>query len=208
VTGAGSNLSQSLAGARRSWFPLTVPCDRPDRKVLLAYFSRAGENYYYGGRRNLEVGNTEVLARLIGRRLNCDLHRIEAADPYPTRYDATVVRNVTEQNADARPAIANVLRSVDEYDTILLASPIWNVQPPKIMSTFVEGLDFRGKTVLPITTHAMSGLGTTEREYARLCVGGRIGRGFAVRGEEVRSAGAAVDQWLAAAIPGLRISGD
>jgi hypothetical protein len=30
--------------------------------ILLAYFSRPGENYYYGGRRNLEVGNTEVLA--------------------------------------------------------------------------------------------------------------------------------------------------
>jgi hypothetical protein len=31
-------------------------------RILLAYFSRPGENYYYGGRRNLEVGNTEVLA--------------------------------------------------------------------------------------------------------------------------------------------------
>jgi hypothetical protein len=133
------------------------------------------------------------------------LHRIEAADPYPTGYEETVQRNVTEQNADARPAIANVLQSIDDYDTILIASPIWNVQPPKIMSTFVEGFDFRGKTVLPITTHAMSGLGTTARGYARLCVGGRIGRGLAVRGEEVRSAGEAVDQWVAAAIPGFRI---
>lgn len=31
-------------------------------RVLLAYFSRAGENYYFGDRINLEVGNTEVLA--------------------------------------------------------------------------------------------------------------------------------------------------
>ena len=31
-------------------------------RTLLAYFSRAGENYYYGGRRDLEVGNTELLA--------------------------------------------------------------------------------------------------------------------------------------------------
>jgi hypothetical protein len=34
-------------------------------RVLLVYFSRAGENYYYGGRRDLEVGNTEVLAGII-----------------------------------------------------------------------------------------------------------------------------------------------
>src|SRR3954447_2525114 len=32
------------------------------RRVLVAFFSRAGENYYYGGRRNLTVGNTEVVA--------------------------------------------------------------------------------------------------------------------------------------------------
>ena len=87
-----------------------------------------------------------------------------------------------KQNTDATPAIANVLESIDNCDTILVASPISNVQPPKIMSTFVEGLDFKGKTVLPITTHAMSGLDTTERDYARLCVGGSIGRGL-VRGE-------------------------
>ena len=70
--------------------------------MLLAYFSRAGENYYYGGRTNLDVGNTEVLARMISALVPCDVHRIEAAEPYPDGYDATVARNVREQNEDAR----------------------------------------------------------------------------------------------------------
>ena len=72
-------------------------------RVLLAYFSRAGKNYYFGGRRDLDVGNTEVLAGIIAELIDCDVHRIEAADPYPTSYDETVQRNVTEQNSDARP---------------------------------------------------------------------------------------------------------
>jgi flavodoxin len=122
----------------------------------LAYFSRPGENYWNGGRRNLKVGNTEVLARAIGVRLNCDVHRIEAADPYPVDYDETVERNVQEQDTDARPEIANPLASIDEYDTILLASPIWNVRAPMIMTTFAERYDFAGKTVHPITTYAMA----------------------------------------------------
>ena len=75
-------------------------------RILLAYFSRPGENYYYGGRRNLKVGNTEVLARMIAELIDCTVHRIDATDPYPASYDATVDRNVREQNADARPAIA------------------------------------------------------------------------------------------------------
>jgi flavodoxin len=165
-------------------------------RVLLAYFSRPGENYWYGGRRDLEVGNTEVLARMIRARLNCDVHRIRAADPYPDDYEATVRRNVREQDADARPGIANRLRSIERYDTILLASPIWNVRAPMIMTTFAERYDFSGKTVLPVTTHAMSGLGNAPDDYDQSCRGARIGTGLAVRGEKVRSARADVDAWL------------
>ena len=101
-----------------------------------------------------------------------------------------------EQDADARPAIANPLASIDPYDTILLASPIWNVRAPMIMTTFAERYDFAGKTVYPITTYATSGLGTTPEDYARDCRGARIATGLAVRGEQARSAGPDVDAWL------------
>lgn len=105
-------------------------------RVLLAYFSRPGENYYYGGRTNLKVGNTEVLAGMISKHIRCDMHRIKPANAYPVDYEETVARNVREQNANARPRIANPLLSIDDYDVVLLASPIWNVRPPMIMSTF------------------------------------------------------------------------
>jgi flavodoxin len=173
------------------------PAAVPGGSVLLAYSSRPGENYWNGDRRNLRVGNTERLAGMIADRLECDVHRIEAADPYSGDYDETVARNVREQNADARPEIANTLSSIDGYDTLLLATPIWNVRAPMIMSTFAESYDFVGKTVLPVTTHAMSGLGTTAEDYVQVCRGARISTGLAVRGEEVQSAGArAVAAWL------------
>jgi len=174
----------------------STPVPGGGQRVLLAYFSRAGENYYYGGRTNLDVGNTEVLAAMIGNLISCDVHRIEAADPYPDGYDAAVVRNVREQDSNARPAIASPLPSIEEYDTVLLASGIWNVRAPMIMSTFAESYDFTGKTIHAVTTHAMSGLGTTERDYARSCPGAVIGEGLAVRGEETRDAAPAVETWL------------
>lgn len=164
--------------------------------VLLAYFSRAGENYHYGGRTRLAVGNTEVLADMIGRLIGCDAHRIEPVEPYPDDYAETVVRNVREQDADARPAIANPPASLARYDIVLLGSPIWNIRAPMIMATFAERFDFTGKTVFPCTTHAMSGLGTTARDYSASCPGATVGEGLAVRGEEVEGAGAAVEAWL------------
>jgi len=184
--------------------PATAPSAAPGpassaakgNKVLLAYFSRAGENYFNGGRRRLTVGNTEVVAGIISRLIGCDVHRIEAADPYPDDYEPTVARNVREQNADARPGIGNLLGSIEGYDTILLGSPIWNVRAPMIMTTFVESLDFTGKTVHPLTTYAMSGLGNTERDYAASCPGATLREGLAVRGEEVADAEPDVEAWL------------
>jgi flavodoxin len=165
-------------------------------KVLLAYFSRAGENYHYGGRRDLDVGNTEVLAGMISGLIGCDVHRIEAAVPYPDDYDATVARNVREQNEDSRPAIAKPLPSIDRYDTVVLASGIWNIRAPMIMATFTESHVFAGKTVHPVTTYAMSGLGTTERDYSGSCAGATLGEGLAVRGEEVGKSSPEVEDWL------------
>lgn len=167
-------------------------------QVLLAYFSRAGENYYYGDRIDLEVGNTEVLAQIISRRLRelgvaHDLHEIEAADTYSVDYDATVACNVREQDADTRPDIANPLTSIDEYHTVLLASPIWNLRPPMIMHTFADSYDWTGTTVHPITTYAMSGLGTTEREYADACAGAITAKDSPCRAK--RSATTAGPSW-------------
>ncbi|SEJ63005.1 Flavodoxin [Arthrobacter sp. yr096] len=174
----------------------TSPQGTTGKRVLLAFFSRAGENYYYGDRINLDVGNTEVLAGMIRSRISCDVYRIEATDPYPFDYGETVARNSQEQDSDARPAIANALPSIDQYDTVLLASGIWGSRAPMIMATFTEGLDFTGKTVHPMVTYAVSGLGSTERDYAESCRGATVGQGLAVRGEEVNQGGAAVESWL------------
>ncbi len=125
-----------------------------------------------------------------------ELHKIEPADPYPQGYDATVARNVTEQDDNARPGIANPLDSIDAHITVLLASPIWNVRAPMIMSTFTDAYDFTGKTVLPVVTYAVSGLGSVERDYAAACPGARIGTRLAVRGEQVAQQRSQVQAWL------------
>ena len=165
-------------------------------RVLVAYFSRPGENYYRGGRRNLDVGSTEVLARMVNDLIHADLHRIDAAEPYSDDYDATVARNVREQDSDARPAIANPLDSISQYDTVLVGSPIWNVRPPMIMTSFLESHDFTAKTVHPFVTYAVSGLGRTEAVYSSALPGAWLQPGLAVQGEEATDHRSAVEAWL------------
>jgi len=58
------------------------------------------------------------------------------------------------------------------------------------------GQYFTGKTVHPFVTYAVSGLGTTERDYTASCRGASLGQALAVRGEEVTDAGPTVEAWL------------
>ncbi|HEY5933221.1 MAG TPA: flavodoxin [Kofleriaceae bacterium] len=160
------------------------------------FFSRAGENYFRGGRKVLAVGNTEVVANFIRAALRCDVFEIQPVDPYSDRYDPTVQRNVREQKENARPGIVDLPASIAEYDTILIGSPIWNVRVPRIMLTFAEHFDFTGKTVYPFTTHAMSGLGHAVNEYKAACRGATIGKALAIQGEEADKSRPEVEAWL------------
>jgi flavodoxin len=184
------------SGGSSDMAPSPEPSSTRDPRVLLVYFSRAGENYYYGERRNLEVGNTAVLAGLISDRIGCDTYMIEAADPYPDAYDPTVARNVEEQQADARPAIASPLPDVTGHDVVLLGSPVWNVRAPMIMSTFIDGVDLTGKTIMPFVTYAVSGMSGVDDDYRDALPESDVRDGLAVQGEAVTEAGSDLDAWL------------
>ena len=164
--------------------------------MLLAYFSRPGENYHYGGRTDLEVGNTQVLADAIASAVAADVYRIEAAEPYPDSYQATVERNKQEQDDEARPAIAGSLPSVEPYDAVLLGSPIWNAA-----STY-DHADVRREhrparqDHSPLCHLRSQRYGQHRRGLHRLCPDATTDKGLAVRGEEVHGAGADVTAWL------------
>ena len=176
--------------------PVTPAPEAGGNRVLLAYFSRPGENYYYGDRTMLDVGNTQVIADMIAEAADVDVYRIEPADPYPVGYDETVARNTSEKDADARPSIANPLPDIEQYDTVLLGSPVWSSQAPMIMRTFVDGLDLAGRRIYPFVTFAVSGMSLVDSDYAQLCPDSTIGEGLAVQGEESSEARTDVEAWL------------
>lgn len=176
--------------------PTAAPATEPGSRVLLAYFSRPGENYYYGERIDLDVGNTQVIADMIAASVTVDVFRIDAAEPYPTAYEPTVQRNTQEQADDARPAMAMPPPDLSGYDTVLLGCPVWNVRAPMIMRTFIESVDLNGKIVHPFVTYAVSGMGNVRSDYVSFLPGTTVTDGLAVQGEVAQNAGSDVDAWL------------
>ena len=67
---------------------------------------------------------------------------------------------------------------------------------PMAVCTFLEQYDFFGKTIIPFCTHEGSGLGKSESDIEKLCVGARGLKGFPIRGASVQSAEHDIEEWL------------
>lgn len=155
-----------------------------DKKVLVAYFSKGEEQYNVG---NIEVGNTEILAHEISKKLGADEFKIEPVKPYPAGYAETVEIATQEKEDDARPEYAGDV-DISGYDTIFLGYPIWWGDLPMIVYTFLENHDFSGKTVVPFNTHEGSGnSGTFAALKNKLPSANIIGDGFNLSGATART---------------------
>ena len=53
-------------------------------KILVAYFSRVGNEYGVG---NIKKGNTAIVAEIIAQKLGADLFEIKPVKSYPVDYD-------------------------------------------------------------------------------------------------------------------------
>lgn len=110
------------------------------------------------------TGNTEKIAEMIARETGGALHEIQPEIPY-TEADLDYYSGgrADREQADpaARPAIANSVENMPDYDVIFLGYPIWHVQAPKIIYTFLESYDFAGKTIVPFCTSGSSGVGSS-----------------------------------------------
>lgn len=84
----------------------------------------------------------------------------------------------------------------ESLDTILLGSPVWNVQAPMIMDTFIESVDLTGKTLHPFVTYAVSAMGSVRDDYADKLPRTTVTQGLALRGETIRDARPDIQRWL------------
>ena len=167
-----------------------------NKKPLIAYYSRKGNNYLNGSIVYLEVGNTEVVAKIIQEQTGGDLFEIDTIKTYPEDYTETTNVAMEEKRKNARPELIRVVDQMDLYDVIYLGYPNWWGTFPMAVFTFLESYDFSGKTIIPFCTHEGSGLGNSERDIRKLCPNANVLPGIAIRGGSAKNAGNSVKSWL------------
>ena len=90
-------------------------------KMLVVYFSRAGENYNVG---RITEGNTAKLAKEIAAQTGADLFEIVPETAYPEGYDDMLAVATDERKNNARPKIKTHIDNFESYDTVFIGYPI------------------------------------------------------------------------------------
>lgn len=130
----------------------TLGADPRANRILVAYFSATGSTR----------GVAEHIADIVG----ADLFEIAPEEPYTGAdldyRDASSRASREQDDPAARPAIHGEVEDMGQYGVVFLGYPIWHGQAPKIISTFLEGCDLSGKTVIPFCTSGGSGIDGSE----------------------------------------------
>ena len=164
--------------------------------ILIAFYSRAGENYFDGAYRKISVGNTEKAALMLAELTGGELYKIEQANPYSDNYKTCIAEAKADLQDKARPEVLNLPESLDGYDEIYLGYPNYWGTMPMAVYTFLEHYDLTGKTVPPFCTHEGSGLSGTVRDILKAAAGAGVTIGRAIHGSDVNDAKGALENWV------------
>lgn len=165
-------------------------------KSLVIYYSHTGENWTSSGLKNLDKGNTEIVAEQIAELTGADLFKVEAVKQYAYGYYDCCDEAKKELEANARPEIKCEVGDISEYDVIYIGAPVWWNHYPMPMFTALEKLDFTGKVVMPFSTHEGSGLGSFMADIKLICKGAEIENGLAIRGSDAKNCKSELLNWV------------
>lgn len=110
------------------------------------------------------TGNTEEVAQIMQTAMTADTFEIIPETPYTSAdlnyNDSNSRTSVENRDETSRPAIANTVENMAEYETVFIGYPIWHGIAPRIIQTFLEEYDFSDKTIYTFSTSASSSGGT------------------------------------------------
>lgn len=146
---------------------LTMPAFAAKKKVLVAYFSA--------------TGTTKAAAKKVKKASGGTLYRIKPQKAYTKadlNYNNANSRATKEQDdASVRPAIKGKLPNIRKYDTIFIGYPIWWGKEPKVIKTFLESYNLKGKTIIPFCTSGSSGISGSMKGIRESASGAKVKKG-------------------------------
>jgi flavodoxin len=114
------------------------------------------------------TNNTMKIAEMIKDKVGADIIQIDTVTPYSGNYDEVVALAKKEVNAGFKPPIQAMDSPLDEYDTIILGTPVWWYTMAPAVLTFLTETNLKDKRVIPFATNA-GWLGHTFQDIKKHC---------------------------------------
>lgn len=131
--------------------------DNNSSKTLVVYFSA--------------TGTTAKAARSIADITGGELFEIAPQNPYTDAdldwNDKQSRSSVEMNNAQSRPALKAKKADIAEYDVVFIGYPIWWNLAPRIINTFIESHDLKGKVIIPFATSGGSSISNSISELKK-----------------------------------------
>lgn len=163
--------------------------------ILTVFYSRKGENFFPGGIKVVEKGNSAYAAEHIQAAVGGDLFEIDTVKPYAENYRACCAEAMQEAKENARPEIKGFVENMDRYDTIFVCYPCWCGTAPMCVFTFLEHYDLTGKKIVPLCTNEGSGMANSEADLRKACKGATVAPGLSVRGHQCADSAGTIGAW-------------
>ena len=174
-----------------------------NHKVLVAYFSEPlpdGVDASTSASRvvvNGKVsGSVEYLAQQIQQNTGADMVRIQTATPYPGNFNDLAAQAQEEVRNNVHPQLSTNIENFDDYDVVFVGYPIWWYQMPMAMYSFFDKYDFKGKTLIPFSSHGGSGWAGSLDMIKGLEPEATMVEGFSVSRERSASSAESIRTWL------------
>ncbi len=142
-------------------------------------------------------GNTRTVARKIARALDADLAEIRTVKVYPDDYDVLVGLGKREVESGYVPQLYPLPVNAQEYDTIILGTPVWWYTFAPAVKSFMKSVDWKGKTVYPFATNG-GWLGHTPSDMRKAMRGADVQPVMNIKFEDKNlvTPESAIDEWI------------
>lgn len=160
----------------------TEPAAADGGNALVVYFSWSG--------------NTENVANAIAEQTGAEIFEIVPEEAYTDDYNALLNIATEEKESGARPAIAESIEDIAQYDVVYVGYPNWWSDMPMILYTFFDSYDLSGKTIAPFCTSGGSGLSNTVNSIKELEPEADVLEGLHIGSSSASDPENAVSDWL------------
>ena len=142
-------------------------------------------------------GNTRAVAGQIHDLIGGDMVEVETVVPYPDTYEEVTKIAPVELANDFRPELKTKVDNMEEYDILIVGTPIWGSHLAPAMKSFLASYDLSGKTIAPFCTHGGSGTAQSVNDIRSVCPDNvTVLESLAIYGNWAASSRNDVERWL------------